>query len=451
MAVTAIWRVKGRLDKVINYAENPEKTTMFENNGLSSLIRYAVNSDKTEAIDDESIEVVRSFVSGVNCFPSTAIDEMIAVKKHFGKTEGVIAYHGYQSFALGEVTPEISHEIGIKLAEKLWGERYQVVVATHLDKANHLHNHFVVNNVSFIDGIKYHRTGKDYREMWTASDELCREYGLSVLDIDNPHGGKHKKYGEWRAEQEDRPTWRKIIREDVDQCINKSMSESQFFINLKKDGYEIKLGKDISVRPPGKERFVRLARNFGDNYSIDGIRQRILEKQMLIPCLPACEPKTKKLVYRGDLKKAKRATGFRALYFYYCYLLGYFPQKRAQNNKRMHFLLREDLIKMEQISKEARLLSRNHIDTEQQLSSYRETLEVKLEELIKQRKKLYPKRNDLSVKNELTKISVEISTIRKEMHLCDDIAVRSGIIREKLNFICKEKTGKEKTEDDKLR
>ena len=106
---------------------------------------------------------------------------------------------------------------------------------------------------------------------------------------------------------------------------------------------------------------------------------------------------------------------------------------------------------MEQISKEARLLSRNHIDTEQQLSSYRETLEVKLEELIKQRKKLYPKRNDLSVKNELTKISVEISTIRKEMHLCDDIAVRSGIIREKLNFICKEKTGKEKTEDDKLR
>lgn len=169
MAVTAIWRVKGRLDKVINYAENPEKTTMFENNGLSSLIRYAVNSDKTEAIDDESIEVVKSFVSGVNCFPSTAIDEMIAVKMHFGKTEGVIAYHGYQSFAPGEVTPEIAHEIGIKLAEKLWGERYQVVVATHLDKANHLHNHFVVNNVSFIDGIKYHRTGKDYREMWTAS------------------------------------------------------------------------------------------------------------------------------------------------------------------------------------------------------------------------------------------------------------------------------------------
>lgn len=92
------------------------------------------------------------------------------------------------------------HEIGLRLAKQLWGEKYQVIVATHLDKENHLHSHFVVNTVSFVDGIKYHRTAKDYHDMQAASDALCREYGLSV--IENPGQGRSKHYGEWRAEQE---------------------------------------------------------------------------------------------------------------------------------------------------------------------------------------------------------------------------------------------------------
>ena len=88
-----------------------------------------------------------------------------------------MAYHGYQSFAPGEATPELAHEIGLALAKKLWGEKYQVLVATHLDRENHLHNHFVLNTVSFVDGIKYHRTEQDYFDMQRESDRLCREYG----------------------------------------------------------------------------------------------------------------------------------------------------------------------------------------------------------------------------------------------------------------------------------
>jgi len=109
------------------------------------------------------------FVSGVNCHPDTAGEEMLMVKRRFGKEGGTLAYHGYQSFAPGEATPELAHEIGIKLAQRLWGDRYQVLVATHLDKANHLHSHFVVNTVSFVDGIKYHRTKQDYKEMQRVS------------------------------------------------------------------------------------------------------------------------------------------------------------------------------------------------------------------------------------------------------------------------------------------
>ena len=155
--------------------ENPDKTTnpkfytdedMTEQDGqeLSDVIRYAVNSRKTQKADNEDCAVVHRFVSGINCSPSTARDEMLAVKKRFGKENGTVAYHGYQSFAPGEATPEMAHEIGMKLAARLWGDRYQVIVATHLDKENHLHNHFVLNTVSFVDGIKYHRTKKDYHD-----------------------------------------------------------------------------------------------------------------------------------------------------------------------------------------------------------------------------------------------------------------------------------------------
>lgn len=433
MATTSIWRVKGWLGKVVIYVENPDKTenpafyakqdmTDRQAQGLSDVIDYAVNSEKTR-MTDETAAVMQQFVSGVNCHPATAREEMIAVKKRFGKEDGTVAYHGYQSFAPGEATPELAHEIGVKLAHQLWGDKYQVIVATHLDKDSHLHNHFVVNTVSFLDGIKYHRTEKDYYEMQRASDALCREYGLSV--IEEPQHGKSKQYGEWRAEQEGRPTWRGLIRTEIDEVICQSMTERQFFDNLRKRGYEIKVGKDISVRPPGKERFVRLTRNFGEEYTLDGIRNRILSQSRRV--LPEPEPKRKVYCARvkGDFKTARKITGFRALYFHYCYLLGIFPKNQPKNNKRLNFLLREDLVKLDAISEEARLLARNHIDTAEQLSSYKEGLEAKIESLTADRKALYRKQRTVAVKadedrlsavrEQITAVSKELSALRKEV------------------------------------
>ena len=366
MATTSIWRVKGWLGKVVIYAENPEKTAnpkfyadreLNEQDGqqLSDVIRYAINSEKTQEMGSEDGAPLHRFVSGINCSPATARDEMLAVKKRFGKEDGTVAYHGYQSFAPGEATPELAHEIGVKLATRLWGDRYQVIVATHLDKENHLHNHFVVNTVSFADGIKYHRTRKDYHEMQTVSDELCREYGLSV--IEQPQQGRGKQYGEWRAEQEQRPTWRGLIRADIDEAIRQAMTERQFFDALRKKGYAVKVGKDISVRPPGKERFVRLMRNFGEDYSLDSIRRRILSQSRPERKKPEQKPEILRVRLIGNLKAARKLTGFRALYVHYCYLLGIFPKNRPQQSrKRLHFLLREDLLKLDAITAETRLL-----------------------------------------------------------------------------------------------
>ena len=431
---------------------------MTERDGreLSDVIRYAVNSEKTQQAENEDCTVVHRFVSGINCSPATARDEMLAVKKRFGKENGTVAYHGYQSFAPGEVTPETAHEIGMKLAARLWGDRYQVIVATHLDKENHLHNHFVLNTVSFVDGIKYHRTKKDYHDMQTVSDELCREYRLSV--IENPQYGKSKQYGEWRAEQEQRPTWRGLIRADIDEAIRQSMTERQFFDTLRKKGYEVKIGKDISVRPPGKERFVRLIRNFGEDYSIENIRRRILSqtKAERKPSAPSRTVLRVRLI--GSFYKARKITGFRALYFHYCYLLGIFPENKPKQNRRLHFLLREDLRKLDTITAETRLLVKYRIDTSEQLFSYRDGVKDKISALTDERKQLYKLQRTAAVKadpekaaeikEQISALSKELAALRREAVLCDGIAERSGVIKEKIKAVRKDNQPERKEKTD---
>ena len=455
MATTSLWRVNGWLGKLVVYVENPDKTenpkffekpemTDHQTQGLSDVIEYAVNTRKTSTPpNDESVLIMQQFVSGVNCNPVTARDSMMRTKREFNKTDGTVAYHGYQSFAPGEATPEMAHEIGIKLAAQLWGDRYQVLVATHLDKSNHLHNHFVINTVSFVDGIKFHRTEKDYFAMQRESDRLCREYGLSV--IENPKRGKSKQYGEWQAEQEGKPTWRSIIKKDVDEAVAQAMTDKQFFFFLRGKGYEIKVGKDISVRPPGKERFFRLARNFGEDYTLDGICRRILARtsRPKPPVQPIPQDQTIKIFhFKGDLKKAKRIGGLRGLYLHYCYKLGILPKGRQPSPARLHFLLREDLRKLDAITKETRLLCVNHIDTLEQLLSFQEGLVSEIETLTGDRKRLRNQSRSMKdelrlseIKADISVISGQLSRLRREVKSCGNIAARSVEIKEKLNRV----------------
>ncbi len=453
MATTAIWDVRGWLGKVVIYVENPDKTenpafyqkqdmTDKEAQGLADVIEYAVQNKKVQksAGLENDVSSLSRYVTGVNCFPATAREEMMAVKKRYGKEDGIVAFHGYQSFAPGEATPDAAHEIGIRLAKELWGERFQVIVATHLDKENHIHNHFVLNSVSFADGYRYNDCTDTYMEMRKASDRLCQEYGLSV--VENPRRGKSKQYGEWRADKQGKPTWRDLIKKDVDRAIREAMTDRQFFHNLHSMGYEIKLGKDISVRPPGKDRFFRLARNFGEEYTLDAICRRILSAGTR-PRSKASPPKQTVTAYRfkGDIKKAGRIGGLRGLYLHYCYKLGILPKGRA-SPQNMHFLLREDIRKMRTISQEARLLARNRIDTAEQLSSYKEGLQKKMETLAADRKRLKNRLRSAGdeqplaiLKADISAITKELSKLRGEVKLCDGIAGRSEIMAEKLNVV----------------
>ena len=457
MATTAIWSVKGWLGKVVIYAENPDKTdnpayfekqnmTAEQTQGLSDVIDYASRNNKTQ-LTDENAEIMRRFVTGINCQPEIAREEMLAVKHHFGKSEGVVAYHGYQSFAPGEATPEIAYEIGIKLATRLWGDKYQVIVATHLDKINRLHNHFVLNNVSMTDGKKYYRSASDYYQMQQESDALCREYSLSV--IENPDSGKSKHYGEWNAEQNGQQTWRGMVKSDIDTAIRQSMTERQFWDNLRKTGYTVKIGKDISVRPTGKERFVRLHRNFGEDYTIDSIRRRILsqtvpEKRIILPATPP-----KKSYIKGNIHKTKKITGLRALYLYYLYRMGVLPKKRkssVKSSKKVYFLFREDIRFIQNISREAQLLAEHKIDNTEQLKIHKTEIISQMNTLYDQRKNLRYQVRSITDEEKLTEVKSDISTmskeiiaLRREVRLCDDIEKRSVEMREKIRIAAENK------------
>ena len=218
MATTKIWAINGDIRGVLHYVGNKDKTVNAEYGSeeiqsLKDVMDYAVNPDKTEQ---------EYFVSGINCDPKTAREEMLRTKQRFGKMDGRVAYHGYQSFKAGEVTPEQAHEIGVKLAQAIWGDRYQVVIATHCN-TSHIHNHFVLNSVSYVDGKKFNSDCKSYFGiMRGTSDRLCREYKLSVVrpDKDAPHS---MHYAEWQAERDGRPTWRDIIRKDVDEVLLKTL------------------------------------------------------------------------------------------------------------------------------------------------------------------------------------------------------------------------------------
>jgi len=218
------------------------------------------------------------------------------------------------------------------------------------------------------------------------------------------------------------------------------MTERQFFQSLHRKGYEIKWGNDISVRPPGKERFVRLCRNFGEDYAIESIRRRILAQSVperyIIPA--AAPPRQAWLI--GSVHMVRKITGLRALYFYYLYRVGILPRKREHkpNPKQVYFLFREDIRHMQQLSREIWLMAKHGIDTDVQLSAHKEKLCDRIGELTEQRREL---RNFVrsakcvdveETKDKISDLSNQIGELRYEVKLCNNIECRSAEMHEKL-------------------
>ena len=456
MPVTSLWRVKGDVAAVVRYAGDAQKTryaqdqktvseTMERQGGtegefsvydLHAVADYATRDSATTWKDGSGI--VRQLVSGINCDPDTAVEEMRWTKRRFQKTGGTAAYHGYQSFAQGEGPPDLIHQIGVETARKLWGDRFQVLVATHVDHPNHIHNHFVLCTVSFVDGKKYYRSARDYAEFRRVSDELALQYGFRT--IDQPQDARPRDYTPGRM------SWRKIGQADVDAAIRQARTDSHFLTILRSKGYEIKQGKDMSVRAPGAQRFLRLERNFGANYTRAAIRRRIAEQWQVMPS----KRKPRKMTYRGGLfcprqPGKKKLHGLQALYIRYCFLLGILPAKRKQPSTRVSPALKQDLTRLRQISEQARLLCRHQIGTLAELRDYRAAVEIQLAALKDRRKELNRRQRLASVRSDpeayqinreqIDTISRQCRQLRKEIRLCDSIADQYQAVAEKVEGV----------------
>lgn len=247
MAVTGFWPIYKNLKATLDYADNPDKTTdrRYLDDDLYAALSYAENDSKTDR---------KMYVSGINCSKQNAYAEMVAVQRRFGMRGKVVGYHGIQSFAAGEVTPEQAFEIGKVTARKMWGDRYQVLVTVHLNTDN-VHCHFVVNPVSYKDGVKFKNKIGDHKELRRVSDEICREHGLSVLENSNFYGGHKRDY--WRHKS-GKKTHRDYLREDVEYCLSFATSPREFENQLYALGYTLDPVR-FSVKAKHWERSVRLA------------------------------------------------------------------------------------------------------------------------------------------------------------------------------------------------
>ena len=449
MATTGIWKIGSRLDNVIKYTTNIEKTNNMEYSkepycNLHNVIEYVEADYKTEK---------QFYVTGINCSSDRALEEMLITKERFHKTKGILGFHAFQSFKEGEVTPELAHEIGIKLAEEMWGDRFEVVVSTHLN-TKHYHNHFVINSVSFVDGKRYYDKRETYAELRKISDSICEEYGLSKLKEKSCKRSKIN-YANYQKGNFEKNNYYSKAKEDLDRAIEQAYDYKDFCNLMKAMDYEVMIRYDkISIRRKGYKKNIRIERYFGDEYSIAKINERI--ETTFAPRIPFIEVfgNTKYEVDKKNYIKPKYK-GFYGLYLHYCYLLKVFPIKYPR--QRISAEIRADIKKMDKISNEAKLLVSYDLKTNEQFFCFKEEKEKKLKELTDERYKLWykhKKSNDLDEKkmlsNQIEKINEELKPIREEVILCDDILKRSKEIEEKLSQAEKEQ-GKEDKNNEHIR
>ena len=429
MAYTSVIPVR-RLDRAVKYVINKEKTTAVS---LQDALDYAANRDKTEQ---------SCFESSYACTLETAFADMRQTKECWHKLGGVQGYHLVQSFAAGEVTPELAHQIAKELADRVLGGRYEYVIGTHLN-TGHIHSHIVWNSVSRIDGKKYHSNGKSYvTEIRAVSDELCRKYKLSVIDTENSNHVA-KPYAEWLAEKNGQPTWRTAIRQDVDEAIQQSLTWRQFLNALERKGYEVRMGRKYPVlRPPGKERFVRF-KTLGKRYTPEAIQTRILYPQSYHPYVE--NPPT---IQHGRLHSGKKPhrklTGLRALYYRYLYELGALPRKP----RRPSYAVRQDAYKLDQRIREMEFLSKHNIDTLAQLETHRKALQTEIGQLQTKRKQL-PKTDDVQLQCE--SVHTALKQLRQEERLCRKIAEHSLEVQQHLTEARRDRAAQQQREQERAR
>ena len=437
MATTKIWPVKDSLSRVVDCSQNPDKTIYSD---LQQVLHYAANEEKTVEGREQAM-----FVTGVNCNRDTAFQEMQAVKERFGKAGGNVAYHAYQSFKPGEVTPELCHRLGAELAKRMWGNEYQVLVATRFNAGTY-HNHFVVNSVGLWDGRKFNCGKRAYYQFRQLSDDLCKEYQLST--IKNPKGKTPRSI--CFAEKRGEPTKYNPMREALDAALKVSVDGNDLRKALREQGYELDANpthKYATLRRIGSKKAVRLYR-LGEDYDLPALRERIEENRQRYAYdlgyqrykpIPIQRHHPKHLQLNGSFSTVKKIGGFQGLYLHYCYCLGILP--KGSKHRPLSPELREECRHLDAISQQAQLICREKLDTVEAVADFIGGKRAEIKELGVARQKCYNRlrRCDdgaeiAQIKAQRDRLTAAMAVCRKDIKTAESVLSRSDRLKENLKL-----------------
>ena len=434
MAVTKIWPIKDSIQRVLEYAKNSEKTEYAD---IQAVLHYTENEEKTIIGPEKTM-----YVTGVNCNRDRAFQEMLAVQKRFDKVGGNVAYHAYQSFKTGEVTPELCHRLGVELAKKMWGDQYQVLVATHFNTGTY-HNHFVINAVNLWDGKKFLCNKGTYFHFRALSDELCAENNLTV--IKNPKGKTPRNI--YFAEKNGEPTRHNLMREAIDFAISVSVGRQDFLKVMRNQGYEIELNRKYpTIRSKHSEKATRMFR-LGEEYEPQRIWERIRQRDSIEKFgasnrywderTAARRTQPKRYFLRGSLKNAKKLTGLHALYLHYCYLLGAIPKNKK--HRPLSPEMREAWRQIDKVSAEVRLIGKEKLNDLAAVDGFIEASKGEIETVTAQRNKLYNQLRRCTDPERITELKSKrddcttvLKELRKDIQTAERIVERNPKMKEEI-------------------
>ena len=414
MAYTSVIPVH-RLDNAIDYTLDEKKCSRRENEkSLEGEINKALNKDKTEQ---------DLFQSAIGCTCETAFEDMCRIKEMWHKEKGVQGFHLVQSFAAGEVSPELAHQIGMEFAGQLLGGEFQAVVSTHLN-TKCIHNHIVWNSVSMKTGRKYRSNEKIYvTQVRQISDELCRKHGLSVIHTEKSERVA-RPYAQWLAEQNGTPTWKTPIRQDVDNAIAASFTWKQFLRTLEKQGYAFRFDRKYpTLILPGTGRTVRF-KTLGKSYTPEAIQNRILYPKPPYRAGKQTPPTSRFLLLLGE-KPSRKLSGLRALYYSYLYKVGVLRKKPPYPS----YAVREDIRKLDQRIEQAEFIFQHHVEDRGQLARLRQQAEDEIAVLLKRRQKLYRYEPDSP---QISALTEKLRQLRHTAKLCRNIETHSVEMEQRL-------------------
>lgn len=389
MATTSIWKFNSRLKTLINYVSNTNKT----DNG--------------------------KFVFGINCIPTVAYQEMINTKMQFLKTDGIKCFHAYQSFAEGEVSPETAHEIGIKLAKQIWGDKFQVIVATHINTDN-IHNHFVLNSISFVDGKRFCNTKRDYALMRTTSDNLCREYGLSILK-------EEKIYNKYVAGA----LYKTLMKDSIDYAISQAKNYNDFLRIITELDYIVTdNGNSLSIRKEPYKRNSRIERQFGKQYSKENIFKRIIETQSNY-LSNSNDYVTSIKNFQKNYNEAHTMSLLELILRLFLFtndkLLTY--SNKPPEKVKLSPELINDIKKLNEYSKQCNLISQHKLKNTDDIKNLKSKLNNDIAPLLSKRESLWKKHKRAKTESDKLQIEKEIANISKIIFpLTEDIKICNNIL-----------------------